>query len=155
MHLFSDISRFFANFSFCLLGRKIVWLHWLHWQNSYFGLKMGQEQLNFLHWLLKNYLFFLMFRNLGKMQNKYYRSYLPKISKILGNKYDHTLIHSQFGICMSSSVKLEVLASCCTCIFHALILYLKLIIVNKRLFLYFPVVSDTQHSEGKVIYYNQ
>ena len=62
-------------------------------QNSYFGLKMGQKQLNFLHWLhwlLKNYLFFLMFRNLGKMQNKYYSSYLPKISKILGNKYDLT-----------------------------------------------------------------
>ena len=50
-------------------------------QNSYFGVKMGQEQLNFLHWLLKNYLFFLMFRNLGKMLNKYYSFTCQKFQK--------------------------------------------------------------------------
>ena len=33
-------------------------------------------------------IFFLAFRNWWKMQNKYYRSYLPKFSKLRGNKYD-------------------------------------------------------------------
>ena len=103
------VSRIFCKFFVLTFRQKIVsclttlttLIKLIFWT------KMGQKQLNFLHWLhwvLKNYLFFLMFRNLSKMQNQFYRSYLPKILKILGNKYNQNeRIGNPRGACVGCS----------------------------------------------------